>query len=85
MPARSWARQSPLGGVDGLAHGAQEVVDALAVGVEEAALLGGEELVEGRAADAGGADDVGDGRGGVALARRRRSPSRRAAAGAARR
>src|SRR5439155_260789 len=53
-----------------LAHVAarpQEVLDPLVVRVQEARLLGGEQLVEGRAADAGGADDVGDSGGGVAL------------------
>src|SRR5262249_9592885 len=51
----------------GGAHRGEQVLDALVVGVEEARLLGREQLVEGRAADAGGAHDVGDRRPGVAL------------------
>ena len=55
-----------LGGVHGLADALVENVDARAIGLQEAGLLAGEELVEGRARDAGGADDVRHRRGGVA-------------------
>ena len=76
MPARSCARQ-PAGPAAWTAARmrSSSAVDAVPVGLEEARLLGGELLVERRARDAGGADDVGDGRGRVARARRRRGRS----------
>ena len=62
-----------------------EDLHAGVVGGEEARLLVAEVLVEGLARDAGALDDVGDGGGAVALARRPPRRSRRAAGRAGRR